>query len=55
LLEANRRLHAELQAAGIAHQYAEHPGGHDWAYWTRHLADTLRFFSSTLSARSRAA
>jgi enterochelin esterase-like enzyme len=55
LLEANRRLHAEMQAAGIAHQYAEHPGGHDWAYWTRHLADTLRFFSSTLSARSRAA
>ena len=52
LLEANRRLHGELTAAGIAHHYAEHEGGHDWAYWQRHLADTLRFFASTLPARS---
>lgn len=43
LLEANRALHAALVAAGIAHEYAEHPGGHDWACWSRHLEDTLRF------------
>ena len=55
LLEANRRLHAELQAAGIAHQYAEHEGGHDWAYWQRHLADALRFFGVALAARGTAA
>lgn len=49
LLEANRRLHAELTDAGIDHSYVEHPGGHTWEYWSLHLADTLRFFSTILS------
>ena len=44
LLPANQRLHAELEAAGIAHEFAVHEGGHDWAYWSLHLQDTLRFF-----------
>jgi putative tributyrin esterase len=47
-LQANRALHQSLDAAGIAHDYAEHPGGHEWPYWSRHLEDTLRFFASTL-------
>jgi enterochelin esterase-like enzyme len=51
-IEANRQLHAELQAAGIAHAYAEHGGGHDWAYWAQHLEDTLRFFGQALSNRA---
>ena len=51
-IAANRELHAELQAAGIAHEYAEHEGGHGWDYWAQHLEDTLRFFATTLSARS---
>lgn len=50
-LAANRSLHQSLAAAGIAHDYAEHPGGHDWPYWSRHLEDTLRFFASTLKGR----
>lgn len=54
LLGANRRLHAELQAAGIAHHYVEHDGGHDWAYWARHLEDTLRFFGQALKHRTPA-
>lgn len=49
-LAANRQLHADLQAAGIPHEYAEHPGGHDWPYWTVHLEDTLRFFARALAA-----
>jgi enterochelin esterase-like enzyme len=48
-LDANRQLHAELCAAGIEHEYAEHPGGHDWAYWARHLEDTLRFFARAVA------
>ena len=48
LLAANRALHAALDAAGIAHGYAEHDGGHDWPYWRRHLADTLLFFGEVL-------
>lgn len=49
-LAANRTLHAALTARGIAHDYAEHDGGHDWTYWSRHLEDTLHFFGATLRA-----
>lgn len=48
LLEANRTLHRELDAAGIAHLYEEFPGGHEWPYWERHFADTLHFFAKIL-------
>ena len=47
-LEPNRALHARLTAAGVAHAYEEHPGGHDWPYWAMHVEDTLRFFGSVL-------
>ena len=43
LLEANRALARDLTADGIAHEYTEYEGGHDWSYWQQHLADTLRF------------
>ncbi|KAB2655233.1 MAG: esterase family protein [Verrucomicrobia bacterium] len=46
LLEGNRALHRGLEAAGIAHEYVEHPGGHTWEYWERHLPETLRFFAA---------
>jgi S-formylglutathione hydrolase FrmB len=52
-IAANRRLHAELQAAGIAHEFAEHDGGHGWDYWSRHLEDTLCFFGDTLMQDAR--
>lgn len=51
LLAANRHLHADLLAAGIAHAYAEHDGGHGWDYWALHLEDTLRFFAAELRHR----
>ena len=37
-----------LTAAGIAHEYAEHDGGHGWPYWAQHLPGTLRFFGPVL-------
>lgn len=43
LLDANRRLTAALRTRGIVHDYAEYAGGHDWAYWRRHVADSLAF------------
>lgn len=49
LLEPNRALHAALGRAGVPHGYAEFPGGHEWLYWERHLAVTLRFFSAQLT------
>ncbi|MEM9417494.1 MAG: alpha/beta hydrolase-fold protein [Planctomycetota bacterium] len=48
LIEHNRKLHADLDAAGIAHTYEEHPGGHEWPYWTKHIEDSLRFFAEQL-------
>jgi putative tributyrin esterase len=49
LLPANRALHEALDARGIAHAFVERPGGHDWAYWSRELEATLRFFGTVLN------
>lgn len=49
LIEHNRTLHHDLQAAGIPHVYEEFSGGHSWDYWHDHLADTLRFFKARLT------
>lgn len=54
-LEANRALHRALRHAGIAHHYAEAPGGHDWGYWSATLEHTLRFFGQVLHATEGAA
>lgn len=45
LLSGNRRLHETLEAERIPHIYEEHPGGHEWSYWQKHLETTLQFFS----------
>lgn len=48
LISHNQLLHQQLDVEGIAHEYAEFPGGHTWDYWHNHLADTLRFFGKAL-------
>ena len=48
-IASNRQLHAELNRHGIAHECAEHTGGHSWDYWARHLEDSLRFFGTHLA------
>ena len=48
LVEANRRLHADLTAHGVSHRYQEFPGYHSWDYWALHLPDTLLFFEECL-------
>lgn len=45
LFADNRALHFGLQAAGVSHGYAEFSGGHDWPYWEKQLAESLRFFA----------
>ena len=49
LLEYNRELSRQLKTAGIAHTYEEFPGGHEWPYWEKHVAEMLRFFGRILS------
>jgi putative tributyrin esterase len=48
LLGANRALHEALVARGIEHVYQEFDGEHNFAYWEKHLPDTLRFLESIL-------
>jgi S-formylglutathione hydrolase FrmB len=50
LIESNRTFHAHLTRLGIDHEYAEHSGAHDWAYWDAHVQDTLRFVLRHLRA-----
>ncbi|MGX5856529.1 alpha/beta hydrolase [Dyadobacter jiangsuensis] len=49
LFEANTRLHQELLARGVPHEFEVHEGGHTWDYWENHLAETLLFFARNLN------
>ena len=49
LLEANRAFHRYLDELGIAHQYREHPGGHEWDYWDRHVGAALAQHDAVLN------
>ncbi|MFN8530918.1 MAG: alpha/beta hydrolase-fold protein [Anaerolineae bacterium] len=51
LIYENRQLHAALDYYEVPHTYEEFDGGHDTAYWSAHIADTLRFFSGILRAQ----
>jgi enterochelin esterase-like enzyme len=49
LISHNRELHRRLNEAGVAHQYEEFSGGHDWLYWREHIKESLLFFESQLA------
>lgn len=46
LLGANQWLHRQLNTAGIAHEYHEYSGAHEWSYWHKNVAQSLQWFSS---------
>ncbi len=48
LIDSNRRVHAHLAARGIAHEYAEFPGAHNWEYWDTHVPQALAFHARHL-------
>jgi len=48
LLDQNRSLHAELQRLGVAHQYHEFPGGHNWDYWEQQIPAALAWHAANL-------
>lgn len=43
LLWANQEFHAFLEEKGVEHEYEEHPGEHNWAYWDAHIQPALEF------------
>jgi S-formylglutathione hydrolase FrmB len=48
LIDANRRFHAHLTALGLAHEYEEFPGAHNWPYWDTHVPEALAFHARHL-------
>lgn len=46
LLDYNRKLHEQLKAAEIEHDYEEFPGAHEWSYWQEHVKKSLSFFNT---------
>jgi putative tributyrin esterase len=47
-VDQNRALHAELTRLGVAHGFAEWPGGHTWRYWSTHAAESLRWMGTRI-------
>ena len=43
LIEQNREFDAYLNDLGIAHEYEEFAGAHDWSYWDKHIQSAIRF------------
>ncbi|MEZ2445157.1 alpha/beta hydrolase [Chitinophaga sp. RCC_12] len=43
-IDVNRDLHKKLLLAGIAHDYTERPGEHNWKYWANAVKYQLLFF-----------
>jgi len=48
LIEENRAFHAFLDELGFEHEYAEHPGSHNWAFWDEHVQEALAFHRRVL-------
>jgi S-formylglutathione hydrolase FrmB len=48
-LDANRRLSTTFSVQGIAHEFNEVPGGHDWDYWNGRVPTLLQMVSSKIS------
>jgi S-formylglutathione hydrolase FrmB len=48
LLDMNRNFTAHLKQLGLAHEYEEFPGAHEWGYWDEHIKETLAFHAKHL-------
>lgn len=48
-LRANRRLSTTFSVQGVAHEFNEIAGGHDWDYWNSRVPSLLEMVSSRLS------
>ncbi len=51
LLNENRHLHQQFTQAGIAHEYHEFPGAHNWDYWDLHIREALAFHARNLKIK----
>jgi S-formylglutathione hydrolase FrmB len=51
LLDQNRKFHAHLEALHVPHEYEEFPGGHEWAYWDKHVQEAIAFHTRNLGLK----
>ncbi|MFI5457411.1 MAG: alpha/beta hydrolase [Isosphaerales bacterium] len=51
LLEQNRTFHRQLESLHVPHEYQEFPGGHDWAYWDKHVQEAVAFHTRCLGLK----
>lgn len=51
-VEDSRRFHEAMSNRGIAHEYREFEGTHNWAYWQAHVGEHLDFHQSSFLRRS---
>lgn len=49
-LGVNRAFHAALEERGIAHEWDETPGGHEWSYWAATLPAHVAWHAERLRA-----
>jgi putative tributyrin esterase len=47
-IKHNRNFHRHLTTLGLAHEYHEYPGAHDWPYWDAHAPAALAFHAAHL-------
>ena len=50
-LRQNRVFHEHLNALGLAHEFVERPGTHNWEYWDARLREAVDFHRKHLSVR----
>lgn len=50
-IDANRALHAALDRLGVAHEFHEGKGAHDWAYWAMELPRDIAWHAGKLGGR----
>jgi putative tributyrin esterase len=48
LLAQNRAFHRHLESLHVPHEYQEFHGGHDWAYWDKHVQEAIAFHARNL-------
>ncbi|GGA68908.1 tributyrin esterase [Neiella marina] len=51
LFASNMELSKQLSEIGIKHDFQVYAGGHEWSYWHRHVATTLKFFDQLEQAQ----
>lgn len=52
LFDDNRHFVKQLDEIGIAHEYEEYPGAHNWAYWDQHIQGALKFHAKHLRLKT---